>query len=140
MDRTFNFHVPFNSDGKESACNVGDLDSIPESGRSPREGNGNPPQYSFLEKPMDRGAWWAPVHVVTKSTTQLSYFHTLDFTHSILCLLTFLHLLKPFCQKVFLLPEIPGKSYTTHFEQMTFWSYSCFISQSWLIFMVVLTV
>ena len=47
------------SGGKESACNVGDLASIPGSGRSPGEGNGNPLQYSFLENPMDRGTWRA---------------------------------------------------------------------------------
>ena len=46
-----------NSDGKESACNVGDRGSIPESGRSAGEGNGNPLQYYYLENPMDRGAW-----------------------------------------------------------------------------------
>ena len=43
--------------GKESTCNAGDAGSIPRSGRSPEEGNGNPPQYSSLENPMDRGAW-----------------------------------------------------------------------------------
>ena len=53
------------SDGKESACSVGDLGSIPKSGRSPREGNGNPLQYSCLET-MDRGAWKATVHGVHK--------------------------------------------------------------------------
>ena len=47
---------------KASACNVGDLGSIPGSGRSPGEGNGNPLQYSCLENPMDGGAWWATVH------------------------------------------------------------------------------
>ena len=47
---------------KESSCNVGDLALIPGSGRSPGEGNGNPLQYSCLENPMDRGAWWAAVH------------------------------------------------------------------------------
>ena len=47
---------------KVSACNVGDLGSIPGLGRSPGEGNGNPLQYSCLENPMDRGAWWATVH------------------------------------------------------------------------------
>ena len=57
------------SDGKESAHNVGDLDSIPVLGRSPGEGNGNPLQYSFLENPMDRAAWRATVHRVTKSRT-----------------------------------------------------------------------
>ena len=53
---------PHSSVGKESACNAGDLGSIPESGRSPGEGDGNPLQYSCLENPMDRGAWWATVH------------------------------------------------------------------------------
>ena len=48
---------PGGSDGKESACNAGDLGSLPGSGTSPREGNGNPPQYSCLENPMDRGSW-----------------------------------------------------------------------------------
>ena len=48
---------PGGSDSKASACNVGDLDSIPGSGRSPGEGNGNPLQYYCLENPMDRGAW-----------------------------------------------------------------------------------
>ena len=56
-------------DGKESACNVGDLGSIPGSGRSPGEGTGNPLQYSCLENPIDRGAWWGIVHLVTKSQT-----------------------------------------------------------------------
>ena len=51
---------------KKSACNVGDLSSIPGSGRSPGEGNGNPLQYSFLENPMDRGAWQAMVHGVAR--------------------------------------------------------------------------
>ena len=48
--------------GKESACNAGDPGSIPGLGRSPGEGHGNPLQYSCLENPMDRGAWWAAVH------------------------------------------------------------------------------
>ena len=60
------------SDGKELACNAGDPGSIPGLGRSPGEGNGNPLQYSCLVKPMDRGAWWATVHGVTKSGTQVS--------------------------------------------------------------------
>ena len=51
-----------------------DLGSIPGSGRSPGEGNGNPLQYSCLENPMDRGAWWATVHGVAKSWTRLSDF------------------------------------------------------------------
>ena len=60
------------SDGKESACNAGDLSSIPGSGRSPGEGNGNPLQYSCPENPMDSGAWRATVHRVAKSRTRLS--------------------------------------------------------------------
>ena len=60
---------PGSSDGKESACNVGDLGSIPGTGRSPRERNGNSLQYSYLENPMDGGAWWAIVYGVTKSSS-----------------------------------------------------------------------
>ena len=60
------------SDGQESACNAGDLSLITESGRSPGEGNGNSLQYSCLENPMDRGAWQARVHGVTKSQKRLS--------------------------------------------------------------------
>ena len=60
------------SEVKVSACNEGDLDSIPESGRSPGEGNGNPLQYSCLENPMDGGAWWATVHGFAKGRTRLS--------------------------------------------------------------------
>ena len=52
--------------GEESACNVGDLGSIPGLGRSPGEGNGYPLQYS-MENSMDRGAWQATVHGVTES-------------------------------------------------------------------------
>ena len=59
------------SDGKKSACSMGDPGSIPGLGRSLGEGNGNPLQYSYLENPMGRGAWWAAVHGVTKSQTQL---------------------------------------------------------------------
>ena len=62
---------PGGSDGKESACYVGDLGLILESGRSPREGNGNPLQYSCLENSRDRGAWQATVHGVRKSQTRL---------------------------------------------------------------------
>ena len=57
---------------KESACNVGDPGSIPGSGRSTGEGNGNPLQYSHLENSMDKGVWWATVHGITKSQTSLS--------------------------------------------------------------------
>ena len=55
--------------GKESACDAGDLGSVPESGRSPGEGDGNPLQYSCLEIPMDRGAWQATVHRSQESDT-----------------------------------------------------------------------
>ena len=58
---------PGGSDAKESACNAGDPGSIPESGRSAREGNGNPLQYSLLRNPMERGTWWAIVHEVLES-------------------------------------------------------------------------
>ena len=63
---------PGGSGGKESACNAGDPGSIPGSGRSLGEGNGNPLQYSCMGNSMDRGAWWATVHRVAKSQTQLS--------------------------------------------------------------------
>ena len=63
---------PGGSLGKESACNVGNPGSILGLGRSPGEGTGNPLQYSCLENFMDRGAWWAPVHGVTKSQTRLN--------------------------------------------------------------------
>ena len=57
------------SAGKESACNAGDPGLIPGLGRSPGERNGYPPQHSSLENSMDRGAWLATVHGVTKSQT-----------------------------------------------------------------------
>ena len=57
--------------GKASACSAGDLGSIPGSGRSPGEGNGNPLQSSCLENPMDRGAWWATAYRVSKSRRRL---------------------------------------------------------------------
>ena len=60
---------PGGSDGKESACKVGDPGLIPGSGRSPGEGSGYPLQYSGLKNSMDRGAWWATVHGVEKSWT-----------------------------------------------------------------------
>ena len=62
------------SEGKESACNAGDLGSVPGLGRFPGEGNGNLLQYSCLENHMDGGAWWATVHGVAKSQTRLSNF------------------------------------------------------------------
>ena len=57
---------------KKPACNVGDLDLIPGLGRSPGEGNDYPLQYSYTGNPMDRRAWQATVHGISKSQTQLS--------------------------------------------------------------------
>ena len=62
---------PSGYDGKESACNVWDLGLIPGLGRSHGEGTSNPLQSSCLESPMDREAWWATVHRVAESQTQL---------------------------------------------------------------------
>ena len=59
------------SDIKDSACNAGDPGSFPGFGRFPRKRNGNPLQYTCLEKPMDTGASQATVHGITKSWTQL---------------------------------------------------------------------
>ena len=67
---------PGGSDGKESACNAGDLGSIPGSGKSPGEGNGYPLQYVCLGNAMDRGTWWATVSGAAKSWTQLSDYHS----------------------------------------------------------------
>ena len=66
---------PGGSDGKESACNVGDLGSIPGLGRRPGERNGYSLQYSGLENSMDRGTWQVTVLGVSKSWTRLSDFH-----------------------------------------------------------------
>ena len=70
---------PGGSNGKASACNVGDQGSIPGMGRSSGEGNGNPLQYPCLENPRDRRAWYATVHGVSKSWTRLSDFTSLVF-------------------------------------------------------------
>ena len=61
--------LPWCLSDKEPTCKAGDLGLILGSGRSPGEGNGNPPQYSCLENLVDRGAWWATVHGVAKSWT-----------------------------------------------------------------------
>ena len=63
---------PCSSVGKESACNAGDPVSIPGSGRSPGEGNGNPLQYSCLENSMDRGVWKATVQGVARVVYDLA--------------------------------------------------------------------
>ena len=60
---------PSGSDGKESARNAGNLGSIPGLGTSPGGGHGNLLQHFCLDNPMERGAWWATVHGVTKSQT-----------------------------------------------------------------------
>ena len=67
----FEFTFPGASAVKNPHANAGDAGSIPGLGRSPGGGHGNPLQYSYLENPMDRGAWWATVHGVPKSWTQL---------------------------------------------------------------------
>ena len=77
--RNLELYMNGGSEVKVSACNAGDLGSIPGLGRSPGEGNGNPLQYSCLENPLDRGAWWATDHGVAKSWTRLSDF-TFTFT------------------------------------------------------------
>ena len=66
---------PGGSDGKESVLNVGDLGSVPGLGRSPGVGNGNPLQYACLGNPMDRAAWWAAVHGVTKESDKTEEQH-----------------------------------------------------------------
>ena len=72
------FDFPGGSEVKTSACNAGDLGSIPGLGRSPGEGNGNPLQYSCLENPIDGGVWWSVVHGVVTSRTRLSDFTSLQ--------------------------------------------------------------
>ena len=80
---------PSGSEVNASAHNAGHLGSIPGLGRSPREGNGNPLQYSWLENPMDGGAWWATFHWVTKSQTGLSNF-TFTFMHLLFIIVSLL--------------------------------------------------
>ena len=67
----YNHGFPGGSEVKAFASNAGHLGSIPGSGRSPGEGNGNPLQYSCLENSVDRGAWWAAVYGVAQSQTRL---------------------------------------------------------------------
>ena len=64
---------PDDSVVKNPLANAEDMGSSPGSGRSPGEGNGNPPQYFCLRNPMDRGAWWATVQGVPNSETRLSH-------------------------------------------------------------------
>ena len=67
-----NLGLPWWLSGKEPSCNAGDMGSIPKSGRSPGEGRGNPLQYYCLGSPMNRGAWRATVHGVSKESNMLS--------------------------------------------------------------------
>ena len=71
-----NWYFPGGSDSKESDCNVEDLGSVLELGRSPGKGNDYPLQYSDLENSVDRGIWQATVHRFTKSQIRLSDTHT----------------------------------------------------------------
>ena len=73
---------PSGSDGKESACNAGNLGSVPGSGRSPRKGNGNLLLYSCLENFIDREAWRATVHRVATGQTWLSDWYTQSWLQS----------------------------------------------------------
>ena len=65
-----------------NAGNARDEGSIPGSGKSPGEGNGNPLQYSCLENPMEGGAWQAPIHGVTKSWTRLNTHTHMHIMHT----------------------------------------------------------
>ena len=70
--------------GKETACNEGNAGSISGSGRSTGEGNGNPLQYSCLENPMDRGAWWATVHGIAElDTTAQMHMNIYKYKHQV---------------------------------------------------------
>ena len=77
---------PGGSDSKESACNAGDLSSVPEFGRFPGERNDTPLWYSCLENSMDRRAWWSAVHGVTKESdmTEQPTFQCLSFVNGFL--------------------------------------------------------
>ena len=99
--------------GKDSACNAGDTGSIPGSGRSPAEGNGNPLQYSCLENPMDRGAWQATIHGVARVGHDLAILPNvpqLGFVSSSLTSLDFReenHIGKqPFISRVYVISRI----------------------------------
>ena len=92
--RSFIYSLPAGSDNKESACNAGDLGSIPGLGRCPGEGNGYPLQYSCLENSTDRGTWQATVHGVAKSRTWLSDLHLYVTLRWNKCLKTW-YLMKP---------------------------------------------
>ena len=118
---------PGGSEVKASACNARDLGSIPGSERSPGEGNGNPFQYSCLENPMDGGAWWATVHGVAKSWTQLSdftsllYFTSLHFPFLNLALLPIISRGKHSTQGHLLVVEISKTVYRDQAMMLSLW-------------------
>ena len=98
-----------------NAWDARDMDLIPGSERYPGEGSGNPLQYSRLENPMDRGVWWATVHVVTKSWTQLSdwtYTRTQTHTHRGICPLDLSHI---YCNCILLF--LSFSFFSPHFNQ-----------------------
>ena len=109
--------------GKASTCNARDTGSIPGSGRSPGEGNGNPHQYSCLENPMDGGAWWATVHGVAKNQTRLSNF-TFLFTRPLMDLIRYTHL--------FIKSLPPSVSKGSWFGKLSECRVSTVISSLWL--------
>ena len=115
---------PDGSEIKMSACNAGDPGLIPGSGRSPEEGDVNPLQYSCLENPMDRGAWQATVHGVSKSQTWLSDF-TFTFTLRLRKLPSVPSLLR-----VFLIMDV--ESCENVFLHLWRWSY-VYLLVNWLI-------
>ena len=87
---------PGGSDNKDSAYNAGDLGSIPGSGRSSGEGNGNPLLYSCLGNPMDRGACWATVHGVTKRhdwvTNTFAFIYVCIHIHIYICICVYIYI------------------------------------------------
>ena len=93
---------PGGSDNKESAYNAGNLDSIPESGRSPGEGNGYPCQYSGLEHSMARGAWWATQSMVLQRNTT----EQLLLSHRIMIIITIIKLKKRKICNIHMKPQL----------------------------------
>ena len=89
---------------KNLPASAGDAGLIPESGRSPGVGSGNPLQYSCLENPMDGGSWWATVHEVAKSQTRLS-----DLTFTFTSILAWRI---PWTEELGKLPSMDAKSQT----------------------------
>ena len=80
---SFKAGFPDGSEGKASACNVGDLGLIPGSGIFPGKGNCNPLQYSCLEHPRDGGAWWAAAYGIAQSRTRLKWLSSSSIIHFI---------------------------------------------------------